>query len=60
MPWSDYSKKLEANRRYAQTPAGKAARARSHQRYIEKRRAGRAVKFNTHPLADAMAAWSIR
>jgi hypothetical protein len=38
MPWADYSKQLASNRRYAQTPAGRAAKARSHRNYIEKRR----------------------
>ena len=58
MPWADYRKKLEANRRYAATPAGKAAKARSHQRYIEKRRSSRPMQINPHPLAAVVSNWT--
>jgi hypothetical protein len=53
MPQKDY-------RAYAQTPQGKAARARAHQKYVEKRRAmreSRPVQFNPKPLAEVVSAW---
>ena len=46
-------------RAYAQTPQGKAARARAHQRFIEKRKAMRqpVIDFNPQPLARAVSQW---
>jgi hypothetical protein len=52
MPQSDY-------RAYAQTPAGKAARARAHARYVAKRRErnARPTPINAEPLAQAVTNW---
>lgn len=62
MPWADYRKKLEANRRYAATPAGQAARARSHRNYIEKRRAMKdsPTQIDPKPLAQAVGTWRMQ
>ena len=61
MPWADYSKQLESNRRYSQTPAGRAAKARSHRNYIEKRRREReAIKglaVEAKSLEQAIRSW---
>lgn len=60
MPYANYSDKLAANRRYAMTPKGRAAKARSHARYVEKRRqmARRAdMTLNPAPLAQAVSTW---
>jgi hypothetical protein len=54
-----YADQLAAMRAYAQTPAGKAAKARSHANYIAKRRAqNQARKINPQPLAEAVQQWS--
>lgn len=60
MPYADYQQKLAAMRAYAQTPAGKAAKARSHARYIQKRREQNLAlrKINPQPLATAVQQWS--
>lgn len=59
MPYANYSDKLAANRRYSQTPHGRAAKKRSHQRYIEKRRSMRIqeIAVNPAPLAQALTHW---
>jgi hypothetical protein len=47
---------------YAQTPAGKAARARAHARYVAKRRErnARPTPINTAPLVQAVTNWRTR
>jgi hypothetical protein len=51
MPVRDY-------RAYAQTPKGKAARARAHARYVAKRRERNALtNFNAAPLVQAITQW---
>lgn len=50
MPVLDY-------RAYAKSPKGKAARARAHARYVEKRRAAKLKRINPAPLAQAITQW---
>lgn len=51
MPVRDY-------KRYAQTPKGKAARARAHARYIAKRRAlNQQLKASTAAVAGLLTSW---
>lgn len=51
MPQRDY-------RAYAQTPKGKAARARAHARYVEKRRAGYLLRgLDTKHLSNLLTTW---
>jgi hypothetical protein len=54
--------KRAAMRAYSQTPAGQQAKARSHERYIEKRRAlremNRPMQINPGPLERALKEWS--
>lgn len=59
MPYADYPKQLAAARRYSETPKGREAKQRSHQRYIDKRRAMRTEKLtvNPAPLAHAIKEW---
>jgi hypothetical protein len=58
MPYASREARLAAMRRYAQTPAGIAAKRRSHQRYIEKRRQQReALHINAQPLAQVIEHW---
>jgi len=62
--YADYKTHLAANRAYAKTEAGKAAKARSHAKYLAKRKelsasnswtpASSAVK----PLAEVLSSWS--
>lgn len=47
-------------RAYEQTPAGRAAKARSHARYIEKRRTARLGRINPQPLAEAVNHWRMQ
>lgn len=47
-------------RAYEQTPAGRAAKARSHARYIEKRRTARLGRLNPQPLAEALNHWRMQ
>lgn len=57
MAYANYEDKLAAMRAYSKTPAGSAAKARSHARYIEKRRAmaRKADKtIDPAPLAQAL------
>ena len=61
MPYANYADKLAANRRYALTDKGKAAKARSHARYVEKRRQmARTADMNVDlaPLAQALKEWT--
>lgn len=47
-------------RAYEQTPAGRAAKARSHARYIEKRRTARMGRINPKPLAQVVSTWRMQ
>ena len=60
MAYANHQHKLAAMRAYAQTPAGKAAKARSHARYIAKRREQNLAlrKINSQPLAQVCQQWS--
>lgn len=60
MTYANYQDKLAAMRRYSQTPEGRAAKKRSHQRYIEKRRSMRIQQLtvNPAPLAQALKEWT--
>ena len=61
MPYANYQDKLAAMRRYAQTPAGRAAKARSHARYVQKRRElAQRQSINPAPLAQALRNWTTR
>lgn len=54
-----YQAQLAAMRAYAKTPAGRAAKARSHANYIAKRREmNQALKINPQPLAQVLQQWS--
>lgn len=60
MPYANYSDKLAAMREYSKTPAGQAAKARSHANYVEKRRelARRCqLRYNPLPLVGVMKEW---
>jgi hypothetical protein len=60
MPYANYQDKLAAMRAYAKTPAGKAAKKRSHERYVQRRRdmGKRAdMNINAAPLAQAVKEW---
>ena len=60
MPYANYSEKLAAMRAYSKTPSGKAAKARSHARYTEKRRElarKTAPTIEAAPLAAALKNW---
>jgi hypothetical protein len=60
MPYSDPQRRLEAMRRYAQTPQGKAAKARPHARYVARRSGKKSPKWrlNPAPLEQAINHWS--
>ena len=50
MPVLDY-------RAYAKSPKGKAARARAHARYVEKRREHNKKRFKSAPLTQTLNNW---
>lgn len=55
----DYAKKLARARVYSKTPAGRAAKKRSHDNYVIKRgTAIKELKINPHPLLKALANWT--
>ena len=59
MAYANHEDKLAAMRRYAQTPAGRAAKARSHARYVQKRRElAKRQSINPAPLAQALKNWN--
>jgi hypothetical protein len=60
MPYANYQQKLAAMRAYSKTPAGKAAKKRSHERYVQYRRdMGKRADMNIEaaPLAQAITNW---
>lgn len=60
MPYANYQDKLAAMRAYSKTPAGKAAKQRSHARYVQNRRdIGRRadMQIDPAPLAQALKEW---
>ena len=59
MPHSNYQEHLAAMRAYAATPAGKAAKQRSHANYVKRRReaATSSWKPNAAPLIQAINNW---
>lgn len=60
MPYANYQHKLAAMRAYSKTPAGKAAKKRSHERYMQHRRdMGKRVDMDIKaaPLAQALTTW---
>jgi hypothetical protein len=60
MAYANYQHQLAAMRAYSKTPAGKAAKKRSHQRYVQKRRdmEKRAdMSIEAAPLARAIKHW---
>lgn len=61
MPYANPADRHAQQMRYAQTPEGRAARARSHAGYIQRRRmlreANQAMQINPAPLAQALTTW---
>ena len=57
MPSTD-EKKLEQMRAYNNTPAGRAARKRAHEKRLIKRgKTEKPIKINLLPLLNALAKW---
>lgn len=59
MPHADPQKRLEYQRKYRNTPEGRAAVKRSRDRFVAKRKAmsEQPSGFNPAPLAQALSNW---
>jgi hypothetical protein len=60
MAYATHQHQVAAMRAYSKTPAGKAAKKRSHERYVQKRRdmGKRAdLSIDAAPLAQAINQW---